>query len=225
MSIKRKVVAGVAMLAVVAGAGTLSAGAATPTCGKPCISIFSRQLGTYERPNVVEAVLGGVAKVGQPVILKPADNSDPSQDLIGHLNTVSGFYEAGLVSAEAASRYGPLGAAQIEYAPLGMETDLCVGLADTPRQGQGLTLQPCTVPGRTVWIVDTPDSPATAPLFFPIVNAATTDFSRPFAMSYPSDQNANGRRLQQIEIRRLQFRSGDTVPDSQLWGAHFGVLP
>jgi hypothetical protein len=33
-----------------------------------------------------------------------------------------------------------------------------------------------------VWIVDTADSPATAPARFPIVNGSTTDFTHPFAM-------------------------------------------
>lgn len=225
MSSKRNVLALAAMAASVITVGTLSASAATPECGERCLSIFSRELGTYDRPNVVEAVLDGVARVGQPVILKKANSSDPSQDLVGDLRQVSDWYTAGMVSAAVNSRYGSLFAAQIEYAPFGAETELCVGLAQTAFQGQGLTLQPCTAPGRTIWIVDTADSPTTAPAWFPIVNGSTRDFSRPFAMAYPRDQRATDQRLQQIEIRRLQFRSGDTLPDSQLWGAHMGVLP
>jgi hypothetical protein len=45
-------------------------------------------------------------------------------------------------------------------------------------------------------------------------------------MTYPQDQQAADQRLQQITIRRLQFLSSEhTVPDRQLWGALFGVLP
>src|SRR4051794_19730452 len=154
--------------------GTFTATAATPQCGSRCISIFSHQLGTYTQPNVVEAVLDGVAKVGQPVILKKADNSDPSEDLLGLGGSVSDFYAKGLISAAANDRFAGLQAAQIEYAPYGNGTGLCVGLADAPYENEGLTLQPCTVlEGRTVWVIDGPDSPATAPAFFPIVNAAT----------------------------------------------------
>ena len=80
MSIKRKVLAVAAMLATAGGVstvGTLSASAATPACGQRCISIFSREFGTYAQPHFVEAVLGGVAKVGQPVILKTGQQLRP----------------------------------------------------------------------------------------------------------------------------------------------------
>jgi hypothetical protein len=234
MSIKRHLLAVAATLTIgsVITVGTPSASAATPECDPGCvsISIFSRELGSYGQPNAAEAVLGGVARVGQPVILAPASTSDPSQHFLPRApggGRVSDFYATGLVSAELNSRYGHLLAAQIEYAPFGMETDLCAGLARTAFQGQGLTLQPCTVPGRTVWIADAGILPTPPPAFyFPIVSGSTRDFIRPFAMHYPRDQQAANRRLQQIQVRRLQFRSQtQTVPDRQLWGAHFGVLP
>ena len=232
MSIKRNVLAVAATLTIagVITVGTPSASAATPECGAGCISIFSRELGAYGQPNVVEAVLGGVAKVGQPVILAPASSSDPSQDFLPCApgdRRVSDFYAAGMVSAEVNRHYGTLMAAQIEYAPSGEESGLCAGLAKTAFQGQGLTLQPCTVPGRTVWIAD-PAILSTPPPagYFPIVNGSTSDFSRPFAMHYPRDQQVADQRTQQIQVRRLQFRSKThTVPERQLWGAHFGVLP
>jgi hypothetical protein len=224
MSMKRYVLAVAAMAACLITTGTLSAGAATPDCAQRCISLFSKVLGTHTQPNVVEAVLDGAAKVGQPVILKRANRSDPSQDLMPRLGMVSDFYAAGMVTEEVNNHYGDLDAAQIEYAPLGVATDLCVGLAKPASQGAGLTLQPCEAPGTTVFIIDEPN--ATADGYFPILNASTRDFSRPFAMHYPRDQQATERRLQQIEVRHLQFRSNDhTLPDRQLWGAYPGVLP
>jgi hypothetical protein len=162
MSIKRNLLTGAATLTIAAGVFTLgppSASAATPACGADCISIFSRELGTYGQPNVVETVLDGVARVGQPVILAPASSSDPSQDFL--LRTpedgdglVSDFFAAGMVSAELNSHYSTLMAAQIEYSPFGDRSGLCVGLATTAFQNQGLTLRPCTVPATTVWIPD-----------------------------------------------------------------------
>jgi len=232
MSIKRNVLAVAATLAIVAGVATLSASAATPECDPGCISIsiFSRELGSYGQANAAEAVLGGVAEVGQPVILAPASTSDPSQHFLPRApggGRVSDFFAAGMVSVELNSRYGHLMAAQIEYAPFGDASGLCAGLARTAFQGQGLTLQPCTVPARTVWIADAGILPTPPPAgYFPIVNGSTRDFSRPFAMHYPRDQQAADRRIQQIQVRRLQFRSHtQTIPDRQLWGAHFGVLP
>ena len=60
--------------------------------------------------------------------------------------------------------------------------------------------------------------------YFPIVNATTTDFRRPFAMHLPRNEVASGRPLQ-MQVRRLQYRTGEkTLPARQLWGAVFGEL-
>jgi hypothetical protein len=227
MSIESKLCAVVAALTVVGGVGaveTLSASAATPACGPGCISIFSRELGTYAQPGPVEDVLDGVVEVGQPVILKaPASASDPSQDTIPHRRPVSEWYADGMVSAAVNAHYGSLPGVQIESAPYGMPSGLCVALASIAYQNEALTLQPCNVPNLTVWVLDTPDSASTAPAWFPIVNASTTDFGRPFAMSLKEDEIVSNRKLLHIRVRHLQFLTNEkTLPDSQLWGAHFG---
>jgi hypothetical protein len=226
LSIRSKVLAAVALMIVagVSAAATGAASAATPQCAKACISVFSSELGTYDQPNFVEAVLdGGGANVGQPVGLKPANKFDPSQDIQPVAGPVSLFYEMGLVSAEANRRYGSLTAVQQKYAPFGFPHDpaLCVGLATVAYQNEGLTLQPCDA-ATTVWIIDA--FPATPSGYFPIINATTTDFDRPFAMHLPRNEVASGRPLQ-MRARRLQFLTGEkTLPARQLWGAHEGEL-
>ena len=83
MSFKSKVLAGAASLALVSGVavvGGLSASAATPSCGPDCINIFSREFGTHAHPNFVMDVFRQGAKVGQPIILFKASNSDPAED-------------------------------------------------------------------------------------------------------------------------------------------------
>ena len=227
MSVKSKVMAVAAALVISAGVitvGTLSADAATPACGSGCISVFSKELGSYAEPGPVESVLDGVAAIGQPLILKQASNSDTAQDTIPNLMPVREFYAAGMVSAEVNRRYTNLSAAQIQYAPNGVRTGLCVGLAAVAFQDEGLTLQPCSVPARTVWILDTQDSRATAAAgYFPIVNASTTDFDHPFGMDLPRDEVVSAMRLRQIRVRRLQFLGSDkSLPDRQLWGVHRG---
>src|ERR1700753_1631037 len=82
MSLKSKIFAAAATLTMVGGigaAGTLTAGAAsaaTPSCGKNCIDIFSQKFGTHKHPNFVLDVYQATAKAGQPVILYPASNYD-----------------------------------------------------------------------------------------------------------------------------------------------------
>jgi len=229
MSITSKMLGAVATLtvvSVVSAVEALSASAATSVCGSQCGSVFSRELGTYAQPHVVEDVLDGVAKIGQPVILKQASGSDPSEDIIPHRELVSAFYAAGMVSAAVSHHYGGLLAVQQEYAPFGIGTGLCVGLPSVAYQNEALTLRPCNVPGVTVFIVDTRDSPTTAAAgYFPIVNASTTDFSRPFAMDVPQDEVASAHQTLQICLRHLQFLTDEkTLRDRQLWGFHSGVL-
>jgi hypothetical protein len=229
MSIKRNTALVGALLTVAVAATTvrtLSASAATPACASHCISVFSRELGTSAQPNLVEDIFGGVAQVGQPVGLKAASSSDPSEDIIplGFGSTVSDFYAAGMVSADVNTAYGSVPAVQQEYAPLGVPSGLCVGLATIAHETEGLTLQPCSTPGTTVWIIDRDLSQST-PGYFPIINGSTTDFSRPFAMDLPRDEIVSAHKTLQMQVRRLQFLTDDrTLPDRQLWGVHLGVV-
>jgi hypothetical protein len=223
MSLKRKVLAIAAMLTVAGGlstVGTLPATAATPQCGPHCIQIFSAKFGTNANPNFVETVFRGVGKAGQPTILARPSSSNPAGDLIAvapGMGLVSDFFAAGLVSAAVNQHYGNLNAAQIEYAPFGKPTGLCAALATTAYQNEGLSLQPCSTPGTTVWIIDTADSPATAPARFPIVNGSTTDFIHPFAMTIHG--NPAHKRFPQIKVQRLRGNP-DHVRVNQLWGAN-----
>ena len=134
---------------------------------------------------------------------------------------MSSFYGLGLVSAAANNHYGSLAAVQQKYAPFGIETSLCVGLASV-KQNEGLTLQPCNSP-TTVWIPHF--GLATPAQYFPIINAATTDFRRPFAMHLPRNEVASGKPLQ-MQARHLQFLTSEKMLRArQLWGAWPGELP
>ena len=216
MSIKTKVLAAAATLTVAGGlstVGTLPATAATPQCGPHCIQVFTAKFG----PNFVETVFQGVGVVGQPTVVAPASSSDPAGDLIvPRAGTVSDFFAAGLVSAAVNQHYGSETAVQIEYAPLGQPTGLCSALATTAFQNEGLTLQPCSTPGTTVWIVDRADSPGPMTAPFPIVNGSTTDFTHPFAMIIHG--NPADKQFPQIKVQRLRGNP-DHVRISQLWGA------
>jgi hypothetical protein len=226
MSIKSKVLAAAATVAVVGGVstvGTLSASAATPQCsqnGNICTQIFNKQFGTPANPGFAESVFLGIPRAGVPTILKRVSTSDPAGDMIIPASgTVSSFYAKGMVSAAANRHYGAEKAVQVEYAPHGVRTGLCAAIATpTPYQNEGLTLQPCTTPGTTVFIIDTADSPATAPAYFPIVLASTTDFVHPFTMSFPGKADPAHRLFPQIKVQHLTGNPA-SVPDDQLWGA------
>jgi hypothetical protein len=257
MSIKSKVLAAAATLTLVGGvgmAGALSAGtasAATPSCGGSCIDIFSHQFGTHRTPNYVVDVLRQGEKVGQPIVLFRTANFDPAEDwTVSFQGTTADFFAAGLVGAAVALHYGCIAtvnfpdcygldiavndpAFEIEYAPYGVDSGLCLGVASTAVEEEGVTLQPCGVSAKTVWIADIFDSPST--LFngyVPLINGSDTNFSQPFVLTYPASGYPTNMPRPQLQVDNITgFSQGfppgpelGTVQDNQLWGADFGVL-
>jgi hypothetical protein len=242
MSFKSKVLAGAATLALIGGVGTagaLSASAATPSCGRNCIDIFSRAFGTHRTPGFVMDVLRQGAKVGQPIILFRTSNTDPAEDFVPSIQgTTSDFFAAGLVSAAVNLHYGggAVGfpddpAIELEYAPFGVDSGLCTGVAATATAKEGVTLQPCGVSAKTVWIIDTNDSPVTLRGgYVPLINGSDTNFSHPFVLTYPGNGFPTDKPRPQLFVSNLTgFSHGIGTPigsvnDTQLWGANFGVL-
>jgi hypothetical protein len=236
---------GVAALAVPAlSAPARSAG--------PRTDIASHQFGTHHDPAFVVDVLRQGEKVGQPIILFRTANFDPAEDwTVSFQGTTADFFAAGLVGAAVALHYGCIPtvnfpdcygqtaiavndpAFEIEYAPYGVDSGLCLGVASTAVEEEGVTLQPCGVSAKTVWIADIFDSPST--LFngyVPLINGSDTNFSQPFVLSYPESGYPTNMPRPQLEVDNITgFSNGfpggpelGTVQDNQLWGAAFGVL-
>jgi len=229
MSMKRKMLAVAAVLTLAGGlstVGTVAASAATPQCGMACLEVYSMK---YATPPVnptnlgfVETVFQGIAAVGVPTGVTAASGSNPAQDLMVPLaGKVSDFYNMGMVSAAVNEHYGPEMAILLEYAPSGQKSGLCVGVATTAYQDEGLSLQLCSTPVTTVWILDRNDSPATARPYFPIINGSETDFTRPFVMTITG--NPANQAFTPIILRHLSG-GANNVPAKQLWNAHFGPV-
>jgi hypothetical protein len=124
---------------------------------------------------------------------------------------------------------------EIEYTPLGQFSGLCMGVASTAVQEEGVTLQPCGASSKTVWAVDLFDQPLLT--FFrgyaPLINGSDTNFSQPFVLTYPASGYPTDKPRPQLQVDNLQgfsqqfppilpFSNYPTVPDSQIWGADFG---
>jgi hypothetical protein len=203
-------------------------------------------------------------KVGQPLILFRSSNSDPALDwTISAQGLVSDFAGVGLVSPALALHYGGLGhypqtggkcfvtglapvlgrcpfpdldAFEMEYAPFGVNSGLCMGVAATAFQGEGVTLQPCGVSAKTIWVIDNPLHPfdnINALPGVPLINGSDTNFSHPFVLTYPAGANPTDKPRPQLVVQNL---TGFTQPGSffpviasvksgQLFFATFGVLP
>ena len=185
MTIKSKVLATAATLALVGGVGTagvlgttVTASAATPSCGSECVNTYAEEFSGTElnSPDFVLDVYQQKIKIGQPVIMFRASDADRAEDFT-YLDegTVSSFFAAGLVDAATVLHYGCTGigmlingtyspcaagavddiAFQLEYAPDGVDSGLCVAVAATAASGEGVTLQECGLTAKSVWIQDT----------------------------------------------------------------------
>jgi hypothetical protein len=234
------------------------ASAATPSCGTFCLNIFSREFGTYHHPAFVGDVFRQGLRTGQPIILFKASNADPAEDFtLSFQGLVSDFFAAGMVSPQVMLHYGCTPglvfsngqggtitcfpgsqdepAFEIEYAPYGVDSGLCMGTpaARLPAVGSAkVSLQPCGVDSRTVWIWDTYDQPApwVNGFTYPAINGSDTNFSHPSVLSYPSNGFPTDLPRPQLQVTNLTgFSNGfgpivGQVPDWQLWGGVFGVL-
>jgi len=248
MSIKSKVLAAAATLTLVGGvgvAGVMTAGTAsagTPSCGPSCINLFNKDFAGFNggAASPVDVFRQG-ERTGQPIILFRQSNSDPAMDWSASFQGVArdlcpgGANGAiGLLSAATCLHYGDDFAFENAYTPFGVFSGLCLGVAATAFQREGVTLQPCGVSGRTIWIVDDNES------FFhnfpgvPLINGSNTNFSHPFVLTYPA--NANPTDIPRVQLR-VTMLTGSTQPgghhfpvistvnSSQLWIATFGELP
>jgi len=105
MSIKSKVLATAATLALVGGVGTAgvlgsaaAANATTPSCGPNCGSIWSQEFGNQFVIDVYQQHI----KINQPVILFRNSNGDPAEDFrITDQGSVAELFEAGLITSHA----------------------------------------------------------------------------------------------------------------------------
>jgi len=240
MSIKSKVFAAAAALTLVGGAGAIaatSANAATPSCGKYCIDIFNHDFGTHAHPNFVQDTYRQVEKVGTPQILFRVANFDPAEDYtFSYQGLVSDFYAAGLVSAELNLHYGggatgfPDDAAfELQYSPYGVDSGLCSGVATTAIAGEDVTLQPCGVSSKTVWVVDGQDSAGHG--YMPFINGSDTNFSQPFVLTYPANAYPTDNPRPSLYVTNLTGSQGangvpiaGTIDSSQLFGWNLGIL-
>jgi hypothetical protein len=221
MSVKGKIITALAALSLAGGvsaAATPAANAATSDCGISCIDFFSAAYGTAANPGYVLAAQGGgPGRVGQPVILARASDGNPAEDfmLVGQ-GLVSDFYEAGMVAAGLASRYGNDSAYAIEYAPGGVATGECVGVGATPSEATPVTLQPCELTAETVWI---PDHGKAGGSDFTLINGATSNnFSDPYALT------AGLTPGEQLFTTSLYTTVTGPLLQSQRWGDIAGAV-
>jgi hypothetical protein len=236
MSIKKKVFAVAATMTLVGGVsvvGLLPALAQTPSCqggDDNCITVFGYEYG----PDFQLDVLRQGEKVGQPIIQFRASNTDPAEDFVyNDQGLVSDFFAAGLVSHALDLHYGGAGcevydagtatcttmypdynAFELEYAPYGVDSGLCMGTGSTAANGTPVALESCGVSGKTVWIEDTGDGDGPV---FPLINGSDNNFSNPYVLHYPGNAYPTDKPRVQLNTWTLQQYSTGETYDNELW--------
>jgi hypothetical protein len=221
MSVKSKLVMSAAALALAGGlgaAGTLPAHAATAKCGQGCIDWFSPAFGTAAHPGFVLQA-PSPAKAGQAVTLTAASTVSTGEDFYtSQQGLVRDFVKVGLINDGLEASYGGNTAIEVEYAPGGSASGLCVGVGTTnPGAGTAVTLQACGQNAKTVWILD-PVTTKTG-TFNALISAATTsDFGHPAALT------ALMPRMP-LSTTPLASSTSAALLGHQLWGYLLGALP
>jgi hypothetical protein len=240
MSIKSKVFAAAATLTLFGGvvtASALTAGTAnaeTPSCGFLCIDVFSKQFSTHFDPSFLVDVYRQGNRVGQPIILFRISNGDPAEDFtINTLfnpvtflpYTVAQFQAIDPVFSPATLiKYANDFVYENQYSPFGVNSGLCVGVANTPTNGEGVTLQGCGESAKTLWITDDFPGETFGAGYVPLINGDNTNFSTPYVLTYPQEGYPTDLPRPELTVHTLEtFSSGfPSVVTNQLWGAVFG---
>ena len=121
---------------------------------------------------------------------------------------------------------------EIEYTPDGVDSGLCVGVASTAVQEEGVTLQECGASSKTVWAVDVFDQPIESFFlgYYPLINGSDTNFSQPFVLTYPQSGYPTDKPRPQLQVDNLSgYTQGfppilnyPSINDNQMWAADFG---
>jgi hypothetical protein len=205
------------VVAVAAGLAVATAApaavAATPSCGSTCAALYNLLYGNADVIAVAGAS-GTNANVGQPVALLAASGTNQGEDwYFEPEGTVSDFHAAGIVSSGLNLHYGNDEVYEYDYAPYGVDSGLCLGVAGIAGNGAPVSLQPCGVNASTLWVGDTADQYRRQ---IPLINGSDTNFAYPYVLTADTAG---------ITMHTSMLTGGVGVIDQgQYWATQYGVL-
>jgi len=204
------------MLATVVTSGA-TAHAATADCGNGCVEPYSQQYGS----TAIVAVDSGTVQPGLGLGLYAASPDSTEDFEINNFGPVSGFYEDGLVGPVVGQTWPTDQTYQYSYAPDGVQSGFCLGLAETASTGEGVTLQPCGVNADTVWIALAADESGG---YQPMINATDTVADAPYVLTAVKGRFVlRGSAIIDLEVEPLSLVGGALNP-AQMWTDESGVV-
>ncbi|MGA3154681.1 MAG: hypothetical protein ACLPN6_04810 [Streptosporangiaceae bacterium] len=200
---------------------------ATPECGSYCFELSSLILGPRMVENaVVPGDTGSGGRIGVPATLSLATNIAPDEDFtetsIGPASDFCGVRGGFPKYSYICIHYAADPVFEADWAPFGVESGLCLGLAPHPFAGERVTLRYCGVSVRTLWLSDTAHgTDAYGAWYTPWINGGERNFSHPLVLTIAP----GGRRpANQLKVEREDLYNGVT-PDTQEFTITTGPVP
>jgi hypothetical protein len=165
-----------------------------------------------------------VPKVGNNIDLQWANDNKPSQDWrVTYQYPVFVLYRLGLISAAMNLHYHFRPAFESMWAPYGVSSNLCRGLARTAYQGEPVTLQPCGAFPRTLWVVKRSFGNYGGNA---LINGSTNNPSVPYVMTAGGISGGTIGNNSEAQLRVFQLQADDGLPDfRQLWCTEHETFP
>jgi len=211
MYLTTRIFAGIAMVTL-AGAAVVATGpaadAATQACGSGCVALAPGEFGTADVASITGLVLQA-----RHATIASAGQHDPEDFTPKHLGMVWILFKEGIVNNVVARGWPGMLATEYQYTPDGNSTGLCLGVPETPAAGTVVSLYPCGVTSRTIWIGMAADEHDD---YEPMINAAQTNLSSPYVLT----AGAVGAPLTTAELSE----TGNVPAAAQTWQDEFGVL-
>jgi hypothetical protein len=191
---------------------TVPANAASRVCGNACLTLTTQEFG----PEYVTAAPLGSVTAGAPIVMAPGSSVTREDFQSVYYGTASDAYGSGqLVSAAVAQGWPEDPVFQIFYAPGGVRSDLCLGVAGTAETGTEVTLQPCGTPLRTLWIALLSDADNG---YTPLISGTDTSSTDPLVLT------ANSQSSALITGYLITFPGNAYPATNQMWKALYGVI-
>ena len=211
----------------VAGTATAATGGAKPNITASCSfnsycsdPVFNVEFGLQQVINNAN----WLPQVGNNVNLQWANDNRASEDWrVTYQYPVFILYRLGLIRAAMNLHYHFPPAFESMWAPYGVSSNLCRGLARTAYQGERVTLQPCGAFPRTLWVVKFARAGYGGNA---LINGSTNNPSVPYVLTAGGLVGGGIGSNPEAELRVFRLTADDGLPDErQLWCTEHETFP
>jgi hypothetical protein len=212
-----KLLTGLAIGAVAAVAVTaVPANAASRGCGQACLTLTAQEFGPgYVSAVPAGTVTAGTVTAGTPIVMAPGSSVTREDFQSSYYGTAGADIGGALVSSAVAQGWPKDPVYQIFYAPGGVRSGLCLGVAGTAGRGTEVTLQPCYTPLSTEWVALLGDEDNG---YTPLISGTDTSAVDPLVLTANSQSSA-------LTTGNLTTFPGNAYPaTNQMWQARYGVI-